>query len=484
MAIKKKERVEKIVFKWKKFLKHLIIRRKDDCALGVISALATFLYEWNQEYVDIELENSLDLIAQRNLHPSYNKNQCNNDTVLYYDSFGYDNRGLTIIYLKSLCELGYKVIYVCPERQEQPVLENAIKDYGVIWRFVPPKNTLDKAYRITDLFNEWKPSCAFLYALPGDSAAVAAFNVFKNVIIRFQINLTDHAFWLGINAFDYCIEFRNYGATVSYKYRNIVKSNIVLLPYYPYVDKTIPFEGFSQKFEGKKVIFSGGAVKKTIGDKDHLYCKMVSNILQENSDVAFLYAGSGSDTTELDDLISQFSSRAERIPERKDLYQVLKHCTLYLNTYPYLGGLMTQYSAIAGKLPITLCKGDNNLAGLIYNREILKVEFSDINQLIVEVNHILSDEKYRELKESNLADSVISEETFSTELKNVIESHMTDFVISTEEQIDLLNFRNQYERSFNIKDQINWAISTYKINACVFPLDFVRLCVRKLLKMS
>ena len=484
MAIKKKERVEKIISKWKKFLKHLIIRRKDDCALGVISALATFLYEWNQEYVDIELENYLDLIAQRNLHPSYNKNQCNNDTVLYYDSFGYDNRGLTIIYLKSLCELGYKVVYVCPEGQEQPILENATKDYGVIWRFVPKKNTLDKAYRITDLFNEWKPSCAFLYALPSDSAAVAVFNVFKNIITRFQINLTDHAFWLGINAFDYCIEFRDYGATVTNRYRRISKSNIILLPYYPYIDKTIPFEGFSQKFDGKKIIFSGGSVKKTLGDKDHLYYKMVKKILLENTEAAFLYAGSGPDTTELDELISQFSSRAERISERKDLYQVLKHSTIFLNTYPDCGGLTTQYSVVAGRLPITLCNEQNDLSGLVNNRELLKVEFKDIDQLTNEVRRILSDDNYRVLKESYLADSIISENTFSNELKNVIESNMNKFVLSTEEYIDLQFVRDQYVRSFNIEDQINWAISTYKINACVFPIVFVRLCVRKFLKMS
>ena len=30
--------------------------------------------------------------------------------------------------------------------------------------------------------------------------------------------------------------------------------------------------------------------------------------------------------------------------------------TLYLNTYPILGGLMTQYAAVAGKIPITLIR--------------------------------------------------------------------------------------------------------------------------------
>lgn len=483
MSERKKIQVERIITKWKCFIKYLIDQEKDDYALRVTSALATFLYEWNQSFVDDEIENYLDIVSRRNLSSNFTKSQCAHKTVLYYDSFGFDNRGLTIIYLKSLCEVGYKVIYISPEGQNQPILETATQGCNIKWKFVPKINTIEKAHRIIDLFNEYKPQYAFLYSLPGDTAAIAAFNVFKNIVTRFQINLTDHAFWLGINAFDYCIEFRNFGATVSHKYRNVEETRIILLPYYPYIDKTIPFEGFNPKFNGKKVVFSGGSVKKTLGDKNLLYYKLVKRILTDNEDVAFLYAGTGPDTIEIDNLILQFNTRAERISERKDLYQVLKHCVFFLNTYPDNGGLMTQYSAVAGKLPITLCEGKRDLSGLIFNRDKLKVEFNDIDLLAKEVNLILSDDLYRKKKESYLVNSVISEELFSKELKRLIEFHKTEFELSTNDSTDISEMRNEYMRSFNLQEQLFIAISSYRIMARLFPLCFIKLCIRKIIKI-
>lgn len=484
MECKKEELVESIIIKWKNYLRRLIRNRKDNNALKVITALATFLYEWNQSFVDNELESYLDLIAQRNLSPSFNKSQCDKKTIIYYDSFGFDNRGLTIIYLKAICDSGYRVVYISPEGQSQPVLENATKNYNILWRFVSTKNTLEKAHIIDNIFNEFKPFCAFLYALPSDSAAIATFNAYKDVVTRFQIDLTDHAFWLGLNAFDYCIEFRNFGATVSARYRKISKSKLLLLPYYPFIDKTIPFAGFGPKFEGKKVIFSGGSIKKTLGDKNLLFYKMVYRLLKENEDAAFLYAGSGPDTREMDKLISQFSNRAERISERKDLYQVLKHSVFFLNTYPDNGGLMTQYSAVAGKLPISFYDGQRDLTGLISNRDKLNIEFTDLDKLCDEVNHILSNEAYRRKKESFLEDSVISENLFNYNIKCIIESHKSTFELSTEEPVELRETREEYVRCFNIREQLYQAISNYKIMGRVFPYEFLILCIRKLFRLG
>ena len=42
---------------------------------------------------------------------------------------------------------------------------------------------------------------------------------------RYQVNLTDHAFWLGTYAFDYCLEFLDFGAIVSREYRHIPPSD-------------------------------------------------------------------------------------------------------------------------------------------------------------------------------------------------------------------------------------------------------------------
>lgn len=49
--------------------------------------------------------------------------------------------------------------------------------------------------------------------------------------------MTDHAFWLGRFAFDYCIEFRVYGYNISIQKRKIEKEKILMLPYYPVIRK-------------------------------------------------------------------------------------------------------------------------------------------------------------------------------------------------------------------------------------------------------
>ena len=99
-----------------------------------------------------------------------------------------------------------------------------------------------------------KSGKAFFLSTPIDTAGVACFSQLKDKVMRFQINLTDHAFWLGSTAFDYCIEFRNYGAGISLNERGIDFNKLILLPFYPYINKEQPFLGFDFDIDGKKIL--------------------------------------------------------------------------------------------------------------------------------------------------------------------------------------------------------------------------------------
>ena len=75
----------------------------------------------------------------------------------------------------------------------------------------------------------------------------------------------DHAFWLGRNAFDYCLEFRDFGANLSRQYRHIPIQKLLKQPYYPLADPTIPYGGLPfERADGDFVIFSGGTLYKTL----------------------------------------------------------------------------------------------------------------------------------------------------------------------------------------------------------------------------
>ena len=66
------------------------------------------------------------------------------------------------------------------------------------------------------------------YSTPEDVIGTTALYSYDGQFIRYQINLTDHAFWLGSQCFDKCIEFRSYGASISKEYREIQSSKITV----------------------------------------------------------------------------------------------------------------------------------------------------------------------------------------------------------------------------------------------------------------
>lgn len=98
----------------KKHIRQLLLLHKYEEALSKIANMANMLYESNQYYVDNDLENAL-LNIQKQLQKKCDFEEIkdvNTKTVLFYDGFGLDSRGLAYIYLKALVNLGYKVIYM------------------------------------------------------------------------------------------------------------------------------------------------------------------------------------------------------------------------------------------------------------------------------------------------------------------------------------------------------------------------------------
>ena len=296
------------------------------------------------------------------------------------------------------------------------------------------------------IVSEVSPKIAFLYTTPGDASGIVAFMQMEN-ICRFQINLTDHAFWLGVNAFDFCLEFRNYGSSISFFERKIPKEKLILMPYYPAINMDAEYQGMPRICKGKKILFSGGSLYKTIDDKGTYY-KIVGDILRRCKDTVFLYAGSG-DTSSLDKLIQEFPDQACRIDERKDLFQLMKNITVYLNTYPMLGGLMMQYAAFAGKIPVSLMHGEEN-SGILINQQECQIEYRTPDELVDDVCKLLNDAEYREKREALLKGCVIDENQFTEQLKKAITEHTTDYFIECN-KIDTTDFRNDYLYRFDVE---------------------------------
>lgn len=468
-------------------LKHFIAKsiRKENYekALAGINACAQLLYLWNQKYIDEELEQYIEEISKKVVQINLGQDTDRN-TVLFYDGFGLDTRGLALIYLKAIAQLGYKIIYLVPQKSKggQSDIHRILDGCNVEWIYYSENSYLNRIKTITSTFDTFKPSVAFFYSMPDDVAAAVAFFAYAGLVTRFQINLTDHAYWLGTNIFDFCIEFRDYGASISYYYRGIPREKLIKLPYYPYYDKEKNFEGFPFESKNKKIIFSGGALYKTLGDSENTYYKVLDQLLTSNSDVIFLYAGSG-DSTELDKMATKFSQRVYHVNERKDLYQVMQRCTFYLNTYPMLGGLMTQYAVAAGKVPLTMVRKGDVAEGILIEQEKREIEYFDSDSLIQDANKLLNDEEYLHDRECKLIGSIISEKEFKEELQSIIRKNNTKYTIRLK-KYDVNEFAKEYKQRFDYDSVISGCIAK-KCNLVliyVFPKLFIKKIINKIIK--
>ena len=269
----KKEYVLHIVDKLKCGIKSEIKKKNYEAALELILNCANILYQTNLYYVDEDLEGYLKEIANKMeiLSPIEKKT----DVIFFYDGFGLNSRGLAQIYIKALCQIK-KVIYITYEdcKENIPDIQNIINknDGRILYINRSQKKYTEQILQLCSFASEFKPHDFFFYSFPNDVVGVTSLNILEGKVTRYQINLTDHAFWLGARCIDKCIEFRDYGANVSVKYRGISKNIIAKLPFYPIINKDIPFQGFPFRIvNGQKVVFSGGALYKTFGGKNKYY---------------------------------------------------------------------------------------------------------------------------------------------------------------------------------------------------------------------
>ena len=475
-------KIERTINRLKKIAKKNV-SKNHEITLSALSACSAILYLYSQTYIDNEIEKILETESETLLCGKINSFDNNKGRVLFYDGFADDLRGLALIYLKALVKSGYDVVYVTDKKGKgnQPNVIKVLNNSIVIYKNLKIKHT-KKVKIIDEIFQKYKPEYAFLYCFPDDIAAALVFKKYEKIVKRYLINLTDHRYWTGINSFDYIIEFRSVGANISNYYRTIPKEKIRLIPMYPVINKEEKFQGFPFDVKDKKVVFSGGCLNKTFGDDGFTYYRIVEHILENHKDVVFLYASRRGNKTELVKILQKYPNRAYWIDERTDLYQILENCTIYLNTYPECGGLMTQYAAAAGKIPIIL-KHSMDEDNILLEQEKRKISYFDYETLVRDVDRLIDDDNYRKERESLLHDSVISEEIFNNQLVKLIEQDKTDFNIEWN-NVDIKQITDVYLIANN-NDNFKTDGIAKKQNAALiryFPFVFIKKVILRMLR--
>lgn len=410
---------------------------------------AVWAYKFNAFYSDKDSEEIIQRISQMALPEKYSNFGPRQNALVFYDSFAIDNRGLTQQYIHALIELNVEFLFIFENKNNKLCkdIEKKLKIYSkaTVFELSPQLSSAEKIKAIWYEIIKYKPSKVLLHIAPWSVEALAAFNGLPQ-IIKYNINLTDHAYWLGASIIDYNIEFRDYGATVSVQKRGLKKEQLLKLPYYP-ITKQAAFDGFPEIVQNKVVIFSGGAFYKIYGEKE-LYFEIVKRLLVENSNTVLLYAGEGDDR-KFKKFIrkNNLQERIVLLGYRKDINEVFKKCDLYLGTYPICGGLMSQYAAVNGKPILAYTNAQlmvNQIEGIVCHSRYEKITHCNLSDFYKFADYLSKNKNYRDEIGNRLKKCVISVDGFTRELKNILDNNANDRTIETNVPINYMAFSNLY----------------------------------------
>jgi len=430
--------------------------RYDNCLKYLIAACRT-AYTFYIGFTDDEIESMLKNLSIKIRTRKYKggKPRC-----VFYDTFSQDAQGLTMQYVDAIIVAGWEMLYITEFGLADPRsvrLKQTLADCSKATVITVPSNKkgMAKSQFVYDAIMDYAPDKLFMHIHPSSVEAVTGFYALPKEIIKYQINLTDHAYWVGAGCMDYSFEFREYGAWLSVEHRGLKKEQILMLPYYPMMKETA-FQGFPQESEEKVKVFSGASFYKIIDENDTFF-KLNKAILDANPNAVTLFAGGG-DMALLNGLIEKYELQGRFIPigQRNDIFECYKHSDIYLSSYPLGGGLMAQYAAHAG-LPI-LALANPTSSGKIEEMVCQKHEevitFDNMDALVAEASRLINDEAYRKSRGQAMKDCVIGVDEFNRNFKESVVTGKTQYPLTIDENVKLhyLNVDDKLKLENKTKD--------------------------------
>lgn len=393
--------------------------------------------QFNWIYSDTDIEQMQKEIGEALILKEDSDYKAVKDRVVLFDDFCV-TYVLGVQYIEALLKAGKEVMFVtCKSYIESvngKIFDNYIRSYNSLTIVqINETNFTKRVQKLYETIVNFRPSKIFLHKLAFSIVDIVLHQLPKQ-ITRYLINLQDQTFWLGVSAIDYCIEFRPFGVAISMERRGLKYEQLLMLPFYPICDKN-PFEGFPKESDGHLTIFSGGEVYKTM-DSKRMYWKLIKWLLETYPNVRFLFAAKG---TPIGDAYIQkfvrdnhFENRFLQIGFRKDIYEVLGHCDIYMGTSPTSGSLMSQLAAINSK-PILQyyypgTPDDETEQALCVN-DTFSISFNNEEAFKREAHRLISDTIYRKQQGERIHKAMIQPEQFNASLKQLVETNISPFPI-------------------------------------------------------
>ncbi len=418
-------------------------------ALTDLESAAAWAYAFNWMYTDRDADSLLKSIAVRTI-PQFQMIDKGPHRCVLVDSFCMDNKGLTQQYMRAMIQNQMEILYVCTSRSlsNGPEILKEIRDYPKAELLLFDKTDGDRvkmASQIAQAIKDYSPSSIFLHIAPWDTVALMACCSVKGAPV-YNINLTDHAYWMGASFLDYNLEFRPYGMTVSLEKRGLRKEQLLPLPFYSIKPLSQVFIGFPPMPEKAVKIFTGGALYKMLGKND-VFFHMMERLLAISPDVYILVAGFEYSKLFYEKCAQMTNhNRIIQIGVRRDIDAVFENCDIYLSTYPISGGLMTQYAASHAK-PIVAYRTKDDTENAIeellnhYQKEFHS--FTDMDEMCEYAKQLVMDVKYRQDEGRILQEGMMTSERFADAFSQLIASGQSQWNW-TKDQIDYDAFTNHY----------------------------------------
>lgn len=389
-------------------------------SLSYIQHCVILAQQFNWIYSDNDLEFLVEQISSKCVKP------CNyipqNKRVVFFDDFC-RSFVLAIQYLDALKFAGYEVLYVSTKQNDllgRGLIYDKLTKYDNVTIYKASSSTnLDVILEIREQINHFCPSKILLHCYAYSTIIPVLYSLPKETK-SYYINLADQTFWLGSQAIDYVLEFRQFGVSVSQQRRGICPEQQLLIPFYPIVDNN-PFLGFPKECteEGKVLIFSGCDMYKVLDEK-RMFWHLIKRILDTFPEVVFFFATKSDEIgmSILQDFIhtNHFEGRFIHTKFRPDINEILAHVDIYMGSCPASGSLMSQLAA-RNATPILQYyypgTPDDETEQAICINEQFQISFQDEEAFMLEAERLIHDVSYRHAQGKRLQNAMMDIDYFN-----------------------------------------------------------------------
>ena len=395
--------------------------------------------QFNLQYADDDLESLLRQVAEKTIKPVTGFEPLPEHWVLYDDFCTTYVLGLQ--WLEAMALSGKKLLYITTrninaESRHKNILDRVAEFDNVTVEIIPQRTAFERAQALYNVLVGFKASKLVMHKYATSSVIDLVLPVLPKGMISYVINLSDQTFWLGARSINYCLEFRQFGVSVSLQRRGLKREQLLMVPFYPADDRN-EFAGFPPECtKDKTIIFSGGDFYKTLDEK-RIYWKLIKQILDNYPQVVFLFATKNIPEGDRDirGFIkdNHFEGRFIYINFRSDIYKVFAHCDIYMGTSPTSGSLMSQLAAINAKPILQYYEHgtpDDETEQAICINETFKISFQDEDGFMQESNRLITDLDYRRLQGERLQKAMMQREQFNKLVLDTLEMNKTQLPIN------------------------------------------------------